>query len=228
MENIFLLITIIKKSESEEFIDFFLERHAHPIYSTLCEGSTRESKLKTFGLEKNEKILMESLVTESKMRELIYDLTHTKQLYLPDRGIAMAIPLSSIASRKVLESINSENVCDENSKKKGINERTNTMELIVAICAKGHTNEIMTVAREAGATGGTIVKAKGTAKAGTDKFFGMAISDEKELVYIVSQKETKSGIMKAIASYTYDESAHPVVFSLPITETAGFRFSVEE
>ncbi len=225
MENIFLLITIVKKSEAEEFSDFFLSRHTHPIYSTLCEGSTLQSKLKTFGLEKSEKVLMQSIVTDSKMRELIYGLAHDMRIYLPDRGISMAIPLSAIASRRVLDSIISEGICCEDAKKKEINERTNTMELIVAICAKGHTNEIMTVAREAGATGGTIVKAKGTAKAGTDKFFGMAISDEKEIIYIVSHKEVKSNIMKAIASYTYDENAHPVAFALPITETAGFRFS---
>ena len=225
MENIFLLITVIKKSEAEEFLDFFLSRHAHPIYSTLCEGSTRESKLKAFGLEKSEKVLMQSIVTESKMRELIYGLAHDMKIYLPDRGISMAIPLSAIASRRVLDSIIADGVCDENARKKEISERTNTMELIVSICAKGHTNEIMTAAREAGATGGTIIKAKGTAKAGTDKFFGMAISDEKEIIYIASHKETKSDIMKAIASYTYAEGAHPVVFALPITETAGFRFS---
>ena len=225
MENIFLLITVVKRSEAEEFIEFFLTRHTHPIYSSLCEGATRETKLKTFGLEKSEKVLMQSIVTESKMRELIYGLAHDMQIYLPDKGISMAIPLSAIASRRVLDSIIAEGVCDENVKKKDINERTNTMELIISICAKGHTNEIMAAAREAGATGGTIVKAKGTAKAGTDKFFGMAISDEKELVYIVAHKEVKSDIMKAIASYTYGEGAHPVVFALPITETAGFRFS---
>ena len=101
MENIFLLITIVKRSEAESFIDFFLGRHVHPIYSTLCEGSTRESKLKAFGLEKSEKVLMQSVLPEPKMRELIYGLTHDMQIYLPDRGISVAIPLSAIASRRV-------------------------------------------------------------------------------------------------------------------------------
>jgi hypothetical protein len=81
----------------------------------------------------------------------------------------------------------------------------------------------MTAARAAGATGGTIIKAKGTASNGTDMFFGMAISDEKEITYIVTRKEQRSEIMKAIAGYTYADNAHPLVFSLPITETAGFR-----
>ena len=80
----------------------------------------------------------------------------------------------------------------------------------------------MKLAREAGAAGGTVIKAKGTAS-GSDLFFGMAISDEKELIYIVSRKETKTEIMKAIAGYTNDHGTHPLVFSLPVAETAGFR-----
>ena len=87
---------------------------------------------------------------------------------------------------------------------------------------KGNSDKIMDVARQAGATGGTVVKAKGTAS-GSDMFFGMAISDEKEIIYRVSRKEQKSDIMKAIASYTNEHGTHPIVFSLPVTETAGFR-----
>ena len=55
------------------------------------------------------------------------------------------------------------------------------MELIITICIKGNSDNIMKLAREAGATGGTVIKAKGTAS-GSDMFFGMAISDEKEII----------------------------------------------
>ena len=214
-------MTIIKKSDSEEFIDFYLKHDAAPIYSTICQGSANSKTLALLGLEKSEKIMMQSLVPHNKLAELKNDLTRNMSIDLPDRGIALAIPLSSIASRRVLNHIlkdeNEENIQKETS------ERSIEMELVVSICAKGHSDEIMNAAREAGARGGTIVKAKGTASAGTDKFFGMAISDEKEITYIVTKKEQKSTIMKAIASYTYADGAHPIVFSLPVTETAGFR-----
>ena len=221
MQNVYLFMTIIKKSDSEEFIDFYLKHDAAPIYSTICQGSANSKTLALLGLEKSEKIMMQSLVPHNKLAELKNDLTRNMSIDLPDRGIALAIPLSSIASRRVLNHIlkdeNEENIQKETS------ERSIEMELVVSICAKGHSDEIMNAAREAGARGGTIVKAKGTASAGTDKFFGMAISDEKEITYIVTKKEQKSTIMKAIASYTYADGAHPIVFSLPVTETAGFR-----
>ena len=96
------------------------------------------------------------------------------------------------------------------------------MQLIIAMCIRGNSDKIMNAAREAGARCGTVVKAKGTAS-GSDMFFGMAISDEKEIIYIVARKEEKTEIMKAIASYTNEHGTHPITFSLPVTETAGFR-----
>lgn len=224
MEGLCLLISIIKKSEAAQFAEFFSSHDAAPIYSTICQGAAHQSKLELFGLEKSEKVLMQSIVPRCNISAIMYGLTHDMKIDLPDRGISLCIPLSSLASRKVYEKIltlSHEEKTDHHTD----NERIPDMELIVAICAKGNTDEIMTLAREAGASGGTIIKAKGTAKAGTDKFFGMSISDEKEILYIVSKIENKSDIMKAIASYTYEENAHPVVFSLPITESAGFRFA---
>ena len=221
MQNIYLFITIIKKSDGKEFLDFFLSHNVAPIYSTIGRGSATSETLSLLGLEQSEKVVMQSIVTANKMYELKDALTRQMSIDLPDRGIAVAVPLSSIASKRVLDHIMTEQAGEE-SENIVRSERKIDMELIISICLKGNSDKIMKVAREAGATGGTIVKAKGTASS-SDMFFGMAISDEKEMLYIVSRKEQKSDIMKAIASYTNEHGTHPIVFSLPVTETAGFR-----
>ena len=222
MQNLYLFISIIRKADAKEFATFYLERGAAPIYSSLCAGAARSETLDMLGLEHSEKVLMQSIVTHNKVYELKHALTREMKIDLPDRGIALAVPLSSLASKKVLAHIikdeNEENFIPPRSYERKID-----MELVISVCAKGHTDEIMKAARAAGAAGGTIMKARGTAAQGMDTFFGMAISDEKEIVYIVTRKEQRSDIMKAIASYTYADNAHPIVFSLPVTETAGFR-----
>ena len=221
MQNIYVLITIIKKSDANEFLDFFLAHNAAPIYSTIGRGAATSEMLSLLGLEQSEKVLMQTIVTTGKLYELKEGLTREMSLDLPNRGIALAVPLSSIASKKILDHILTEQSTEEPQPNNTL-ERKIEMELIITICIKGNSDNIMKLAREAGATGGTVIKAKGTAS-GSDMFFGMAISDEKELIYIVSRKETKTEIMKAIAGYTNDHGTHPLVFSLPVTETAGFR-----
>lgn len=221
MQNIYLFITIIKKSDGKEFLDFFLKYKTAPIYSTLGHGAATSETLSLLGLEQTEKIVMQSIVTTAKMYELKAALTREMGIDLPNRGIAVAVPLTSIASKRVLDYILTEQTAPMPESYE-INERKIEMELIIAICIKGNSDNIMKAARAAGAAGGTVVKAKGTAS-GDDTFFGMAISDEKEMIYIVSRKEQKNDIMKAIASYTNEHGTHPLVFSLPVTETAGFR-----
>ena len=81
----------------------------------------------------------------------------------------------------------------------------------------------MDSARNAGATGGTVLKAKGT---GTDKakFFGVSISEEKEMVYIVAKNEQRDAIMTAIMEKAgYNTEAHGVVFSLPVESVLGIK-----
>ena len=98
-------------------------------------------------------------------------------------------------------------------------------ELIVAIYEKGYTDLVMDAAREAGAGGGTTIRAKGTG-AGAEKFFGLSLAVEKEIVFIVSHVNKKKEIMKAIMQKAgVDTKAHALVFSLPVSETAGFRFA---
>ena len=220
MENLFLFITIVKKSDSKEFLDFFLKHNVSPIYSSIGRGAASSETLSLLGLEQSEKTVNQSIVTKSKMYELKAALSQEMSLDLPDRGIAVAIPLTSIASRRILDHILEEQKV--NNENQEIPERKIMMELIIAICIKGNSDNIMKAAREAGAAGGTVVKAKGTAS-GSGSFFGMALSDEKEMIYIVSPKEQKTDIMKAIASYTNEHGTHPLVFSLPVTETAGFK-----
>ena len=57
-------------------------------------------------------------------------------------------------------------------------------ELIMAIMNEGYSDTVMDAARSAGAGGGTVLHAKGTGRARAEKFFGVSLADEKDVVYI--------------------------------------------
>ncbi len=225
MQNLYLFITIVNKSDADEFLEFYAKENSVPIYSTLCDGAANSETLSILGFEKSEKMLMQSIVTEGQVKRLKVNLTYDMDIDLPNRGIAVAIPLSSIASRSLCEKIQShEPEPDGENEIKFNDERKLNMELIVSICPKGSSADVMKTARAAGATGGTIIKAKGSSREGFDTFFGMSISDEKEIIYIVAKKEKRNSIMQAIASHNCgDENHHPMAFSLPVSEVAGLR-----
>ena len=58
-------------------------------------------------------------------------------------------------------------------------------ELIVAIVNHGFEEEVMSAARAAGARGGTVFNARGTANADDEvKFLGISLHPHKEIVFI--------------------------------------------
>ena len=75
-----------------------------------------------------------------------------------------------------------------------------------------------------GAGGGTVIHAKGTGLEKAEKFLGVSIVNEKEIIFIVTKAADKNGIMKSIMQKTGLQSeAKSVVFSIPVTDTAGLR-----
>lgn len=96
-------------------------------------------------------------------------------------------------------------------------------ELIVAICSEGHTDTVMNAARASGARGGTVLHGKGTGSRDAQKFYRISLAEEKELVLIVSTAAQKAEIMRSILQKAGPGTqAGAIVFSLPISEVAGF------
>ena len=97
-------------------------------------------------------------------------------------------------------------------------------DLIVVIANRGYIETVMDAARTAGAYGGTVIQAKGTGMEHAEKFLGVSLANEKEMIFIVSKTEQKNAIMKAVMEQVGANSkAQAIVFSLPVTDTAGLR-----
>lgn len=75
---------------------------------------------------------------------------------------------------------------------------TKNRELITVILNKGYADDAMAAARKAGAGGGTVINARGTAREDDAKFFGMHIVPEKEMLMIVVEQEKKEAVLESI------------------------------
>lgn len=220
MQKMYLMITITNRADCDDFTAFFNKCDVPIIYSTPASGTARQKTLDLFGLEETTKTVHYCIVTGNKMAELIKRLTREMAIDLPNRGISVAIPLSSFGGRRALEAFANGHLNDENEYEVKDMADCQT-ELIVVISERGHADTIMDAAREVGAGGGTLVHARGT---GGDRFLGVTLAEEKDMFYIVSTRENKKNIMQAIMDKAGPSTpAHAVVFSLPVSETAGLR-----
>lgn len=71
-------------------------------------------------------------------------------------------------------------------------------ELISIIVNAGYADDVMAVARKAGATGGTILTGRGTGTEEDVKFFGISLVPEKEILLIIAAKDKVQNILGAV------------------------------
>ena len=95
-------------------------------------------------------------------------------------------------------------------------------DLIITIVNKGYSDYVVQASREAGATGGTIINALSSNSIETEKFLGVTIQPEKEIVLTVVNSSAKAKIMKAICEETnLDTIGRGMCFALPISKLEG-------
>lgn len=99
-------------------------------------------------------------------------------------------------------------------------------ELILTIVNRGFADLVMDAAKKAGASGGTIVHARGTGIHEAEKFFGIIVQPEKELVLILAAREEKNAIMASICTNAeLKDVGKGICFSLPVDQVVGLTAS---
>ena len=95
-------------------------------------------------------------------------------------------------------------------------------EVIFCIVNAGFSDEVMDAARGLGATGGTVIRARGTANAEAEKLFGISIQPEKEIVMILVNSAIKNDILHALyKAVGLQTPGQGIAFSLPVESVVG-------
>ena len=225
MSELYMLVTITDRNLTKRFTTYYKEQGMDISMITVGRGTAASEILDYFGLEGSEKSVFFHVVTSEKWKEVKIGLRRKLQIDVPGIGIAFTIPLSSIGGKKALNYLTSgqEFVKGEESTLKDTK-----YELLVVIANQGYTELVMDAARRVHAAGGTVIHAKGTGTDKAEKFLGVTLVPEKEMVFIVVNRERKNDIMRAIMEEAGLESkARSIVFSLPVTDTAGMRLLEE-
>lgn len=135
-------------------------------------------------------------------KDIVYILTDSNRTQtiknaLVDASREKKRPFGILFSISVSHFIKTGSVSAE-SKEETAMAKNSTHKLITIIVNRGFAEDAMDAARKAGAGGGTIINARGTAKEGDAKFFGMEIIPEKDMVLILAENEKADAILNAV------------------------------
>ena len=193
-----LIVTIVPHNFGDEISSIAVKAGAGGGTVLMGRGTAENSILQLLGLGDTSKDITYNIVEqniEQKVREAIIEETKKKKNHF---GVMFSILLGDfMKAGAVQQDLEGEKIMEE----------TDSYEMINMIVNKGYAEDAMAAARKAGARGGTIIAARGTAKEGDAKFFGMEIVPEKEMLMILVPCNQKDEIIASIKQLKCFEKA---------------------
>lgn len=230
MDGLNMVIAITDREKTEAAINLFQENNVFTTDIVLGQGTASGEILDYLFLSPSEKAIIFGVVTSAGLTPLLKAFKRKLFIDLPGNGIVAVVPLNTIGGKRSLEYMLDGQMLDMSERSRETLERMERMaiktdhELIFVVANEGYSDLIMDAAREAGAAGGTVIKAKGTGAEYTEKFFGFSIASEKEIHLLVTPAQGRNNIMKAIMEKAgLDTKAQAIVFSLPVSHALGLR-----
>ena len=102
--------------------------------------------------------------------------------------------------------------------------------LIIALVEDSHTDVVMTAARQAGATGVTVINnARGEGLEKHRTFFGMSLETQRDVLLFLVEEHLSRGVMEEIARIgEFDESPGTgIAFQVDVEDAVGVLHQVE-
>lgn len=224
MNKLTLLALIVPDGDGDAWQEHLQEKKLGPTLSFPCEGAAASALLSSLGLEASEKRMIMTVTPRRRVSRLFRGFVEEMGIRLPGRGIALGLPLTAVGGQTALSLLLGERQSMDPNEVSDMNTTVYPYSLVLAICESGFSDAVMDAARSAGARGGTVVHAKGTAGELAKKFMGVSLASEKEMVLIVTAEAQRTDIMRAVMDQAGIHSpAHAVVLSLPVSEVAGLR-----
>ena len=179
-------------------------------------GTAENKWLRLLGLEDIEKELLWSVMPASLTRNVM-DALHKAPCLSSTRGVMFTLDISA-ALHLIGTPLFSAPTSSLEENMSANASASPAYELISVIVNSGGSDQVMDAAREAGATGGTVVNARGTARPEDAPFFGITIVPEKELVMILCPRKDTDRIMERILKEFSDaERGAGIAFHMPVS-----------
>lgn len=217
-----LLVGVVASGDGAEVAEICNSVGAALSYSFEASGTARTAVLDYLGLGESAKQVIISLIPESAEKAILDGIQKEMELYLVGKGICFTLPLTGVSSI-VANGLLKGALQDKSNGREGrMTAETRKYDLIVAAVESGYADEAMNAAREAGAAGGTLIKAMTLNNRKAEQLIGVTLQQETEILIILTKCEGKLPIMRAIQETAgLKTDAGGVLFSLPVDNLIG-------
>lgn len=213
--RIVMLLSIIRRGKGAQYIKMLGEHDVVLHYQCVGEGTAPSEMLDILGLGSSEKDIMISFSTRDTANRIATTLNKNLGTALGYQGLFMIIPTSAFS--RISSEIIKKN---SNDYTKGGGEDMHSeykYSLIMISVNRGYTDAVMQTAKKAGATGGTVIKARLAEAQIVEAYANTKLDEEKEIVTILAPDSIRNQILEDVNNeFGLKSAAQGVVLSVPV------------
>ena len=216
MEAMKIILSIVERGQGTAIQRLYRKRQVPIHLQCPGKGTATSEIMDILGLGSSEKDVVVSFAAASAAKKLLHDLDNELRGHTGGAGIVVAIPISGLNS--LIANLAAYHA--ESLKQKEGNEMERTENsLILVVCARGCTDDVMSTAKARGARGGTVIKGRLSGLEELEQAYEVELKPEREIVAIVVPTELRGPIMEAInAEHGLRSEAQAALCSLPIEQ----------
>lgn len=217
-KQLLALLSIVENGKGKKLIKELKKQKIWVNFQMVGQGTAPTEMLDIFGLGSNDKDIVASLGAENDVRQMMAHFGETFQSHSQYGGIMVILNVAA-AGRVFNEILNFNH--NQNEEKEAVtmqNEHHNY--LIVISVNEGFSEDVMQVARKAGATGGTVIKGRLADAQQFAEFVEAPMDGEREMLCILAPAKSSKSIMETVnREFGISSEANGIIFALP-TEKA--------
>ena len=216
MEAMKLILSIVERGQGTAMLRLYHKRQVPIHIQCAGKGTATSEIMDILGLGSSEKDVLISFAAASAAKKLFHDLDNELRGHTGGAGIVGSVPVSGLNS--LVASLAAYHAEALKGKKEENMERSENS-LILVVCARGCTDDVMATAKAHGARGGTVIKGRLSGRKELEQAYEVELKAEREIVAIVVPTELRAPIMEAVnAEHGLRSEAQAVLCSLPIEQ----------
>lgn len=200
-ERLYFLITVVNSGQASAIVKILTDQGVSAAYVCHGNGTASSDLYNVFGLSNQEKQVIFAPIRYSSYPEIKEALEQRYEASKYAKGVSMLLAVEALIGKAAYKFLANQRDSNEAPKEvppmEEIKAKEN-YEAIFAIVNNGYADLVMEAAKGAGARGGTVLNAHGTGNKEMEKFFGIVITPEKQIVMILVPKTIKDSVLTAI------------------------------
>jgi len=194
-ERMMLLLTITRRGEGTDIVNNLSVRGISWHFRAIGQGTASSEMMDILGIGSREKDIIISLAVKKAAESFCAELENNPQLG-KGHGIMMVIPLNAVNSlTAVVANRAAEKITQQEVDKTMKNQYKHS--LVIIAVNRGFADEVMDVARKAGATGGTVIKAN-LADNLSGEVLGFTMEEERDVLAIMVPDTIRDTLMENV------------------------------